>query len=78
MLYNVNPLCHVGQASSPRAGLRMGSYKLLSYCYSVKGIGGANVTGPVNAPKGSPHSIDPEFIKGPVLYNLVRACIVLA
>jgi hypothetical protein len=75
MLYNINPLCNSGQAGSPRAGLRMGSYKLLSWCYSIKGVGGENVTGPINAPNGS--KVDKEFIKGPVLYNLVSLSKVL-
>ena len=72
-------LCQGGQAGSPKAGLRMGSYKVLAWCYSIKGIGGGNVTGPVNAPKGSKAAnIDPEFTKGPVLYNLVSKDAMLA
>jgi arylsulfatase A-like enzyme len=69
MLYNINPLCNKGQAGSPRAGLRVGAFKVLAWCYNVKGIAGANETGPVNAPSGAGH--DPEFEKGVVLYNLV-------
>merc|ERR1712083_221018 len=67
MLYNVNPLCNAGQAASPKAGLRVGDFKVLAWCYSVKGIDDANSTGPISAPKGGAH--DPEFAKGPVLYN---------
>mmetsp|Transcript_97776 Transcript_97776/g.276738 ORF Transcript_97776/g.276738 Transcript_97776/m.276738 type:complete len:561 (+) Transcript_97776:51-1733(+) len=69
MLYNVNPLCHAGQAKSPKAGLRVENFKVLVWCYSVKGIDGATKTGPINAPKGEGH--DPEFEKGVVLYDLV-------
>jgi arylsulfatase A-like enzyme len=71
MLYNVNPLCHTGQAGAPKAGLRMGDYKLLAYCYTVKGINGSAVTGPVNAPADAGKGIDPELQKGPLLYDLV-------
>ena len=45
MLYNVNPLCNSGQAVPPKAGIRMGSYKLLSWCYNVAGYGNATTTG---------------------------------
>lgn len=67
MLYNVNPLCHGGQAGAPKAGLRMGDWKLLTWCYDVAGTAGANRTGPVNAPHGS---VPVDFIKGPMLFNL--------
>lgn len=70
MLYNVNPLCHGGQAGAPKAALRMGDYKVLAWCYSIKGIDGAKQTGPVSAPHGKGH--DPEFEKGPVLYDLAK------
>jgi len=69
MLYNINPLCNGGQAGAPKAGIRIGTYKLLSYCYSIDGIDNATVTGPVSAPAGTA-GVDPEFFKGPVLYNL--------
>eukprot|EP01065_Artemidia_motanka_P012589 TRINITY_DN1693_c6_g1_i1.p1 TRINITY_DN1693_c6_g1~~TRINITY_DN1693_c6_g1_i1.p1 ORF type:complete len:545 (+),score=138.71 TRINITY_DN1693_c6_g1_i1:100-1734(+) len=69
MLYNVNPLCHSGQAGAPKAGLRVGDFKVLAWCYSVKGIGGSNTTGPVSAPAGD-KTADPAFRSGPVLYNL--------
>jgi len=70
-LYNVNPLCKGGQAGSPKAGLRIGDFKVLAWCYSVKGIDGAKETGPISAPHGA-KGHDPEFEKGPVLYNLVQ------
>lgn len=47
MLYNINPLCNAGQAHAPKAGLRIGEWKLLSYCYQIKGIHGSNSTGPI-------------------------------
>ena len=68
-LYNINPLCHGGQAGAPKAGLRIGDMKILTFCYSISGIDGSNFTGPVNAPIGT-KGIDPEFTKGPVLYNV--------
>merc|ERR1712091_326286 len=71
MLYNVNPLCGGGQAGAPKAALRVGDFKLLAWCYTVKGIDGANETGPVAAPSGK-KGHDPEFEKGPVLYNLSK------
>ena len=46
ILYNVNPLCTSGQAGAPKAGLRVKNWKLLAYCFSVKGIDGASKTGP--------------------------------
>lgn len=71
MLYNVNPLCQGGQAGAPKAGLRVGAYKVLAWCYSIKGIDGAKETGPVAAPHGEGH--DPEFEKGGVvLYDLEK------
>lgn len=71
MLYNVNPLCDAGQAGAPRAALRVGSFKLLAWCFTVAGIGGANATGPHAAAAGD-KSADPEFKKGNglVLYDL--------
>lgn len=62
VLYNVNPLCKGGQAVPPKAGLRMGKWKLIAWCYDVKGIDGANRTGPVNGPD--------MFASGPVLIDL--------
>lgn len=67
--YNVNPLCDAGQAGPPKAALRMGDYKLLSWCYSIAGVGGGATTGPIMCPQNDT-SCDPEFKKGPVLYNL--------
>ena len=46
LLYNINPLCEGGQAAAPKAGVRVGDYKLLAYCYAVAGVAGANATGP--------------------------------
>lgn len=77
MLYNINPLCHAGQAGNPKAALRMGDYKVLTWCYEVAGIGGGNVTRPVHCTPdasrdayGRPVSCDPEFQKGAVLFDL--------
>ena len=71
LLYNINPLCDGGQAGAPKAAIRIGSYKLLAWCFFVKGIGGGTSTGPVAAPNGT-KGVDPEFSKGHgvVLYNL--------
>ena len=69
MLYNVNPLCTGGQAGAPKAALRMGDYKLMSWCYEVAGIAGGNTTRPIACDQESA-DCDPEFKKGPVLYNL--------
>ena len=70
MLYNVSPLCHSGQAQSPKAGLRIGDFKLLAWCFTVAGINGSTVTGPAMAP--SSRSVDPGFYTndGLVLYDL--------
>ena len=46
ILYNVNPLCTGGQAGVPKAGLRQNNWKLLAYCFHVKGIDNATSTGP--------------------------------
>ena len=71
MLYNVNPLCDAGQAGAPKAAIRIGSFKLLAWCFSVQGIGGQATTGPIPAPNGT-KGIDPDFSKGRglVLYDL--------
>ena len=71
LLYNVNPLCHGGQAAPPKAAIRVGRFKLLAWCFSVAGIGGANTTGPVAAQPGDEH-YDPAFAKdrGLALYDL--------
>ena len=69
MLYNINPLCGKGQAKAPTAGIRVGDHKLLSYCYNISGVGGSTVTGPFAAPNGT-KNVDPELVKGPVLYDL--------
>jgi hypothetical protein len=64
-------VCHAGQAGAPKAAIRVGHFKLLAWCFSVRGVGGANVTGPLPAPKGT-KTADPEFTKGRglVLYDL--------
>ena len=51
MLYNVNPLCHSGQAAAPKAAIRVGDFKLLAWCFDVEGIANASRTGHVKAPK---------------------------
>lgn len=71
MLYNINPLCSAGQAGAPKAALRMGNFKIMSWCYEVAGIAGGNITRPVACPIDS-EDCDPEFKKGPVLYNLAE------
>ena len=58
-----------GLAGPPKAALRVGQFKILTWGYSVAGIDGANATGPLNAPP-STKGADPEFERGPVLYNL--------
>jgi arylsulfatase A-like enzyme len=73
LLYGVSPICSAGQAHNPKAALRVGDMKLLTWCYSIRGINGSSVTGAVNAPAGSPtHKVDAGFVAGPVLYNLSR------
>jgi hypothetical protein len=63
MLYNVNPLCEIGQAGPPKAGIRIGNYKLLAYCYNVTGrTPGARATEPVPGPA--------PFQRGYVIYDL--------
>jgi len=62
MLYNINPLCTVGQASPPKAGIRVGKFKLLSWCYNIAGVGNATQTGPVSG--------QGEFSNGPLLFDL--------
>ena len=64
MVYGLSPLCGTAQANIPTAGLRSGPWKLLSYCYEIKGIAGGNVTRPVNK------SGDHLFNNGPALFNL--------
>jgi arylsulfatase A-like enzyme len=56
LLYNINPLCDAGQAGAPKAGLRLGRWKLLAYCYEIEGIGGGRKTGPTIPIGGIPHS----------------------
>eukprot|EP00936_MAST-01D_sp_MAST-1D-sp1_P001908 g1908.t1 len=70
MLYGINPLVG-GQAGPPKAGLRMGDFKLLTWGYRIKGIEGATRTEPLNAGANESNA-DPEFVKGPVLYNLKK------
>lgn len=62
MVYNVNPLCHAGLAYPPKAGIRVGRWKLLSWCYEVEGVAGGNRTGPVEGPG--------PFRDGPALFDL--------
>ena len=63
MLYGINPLGS-GQAGPPKAGLRIGSMKVLCWGYTIAGIGGANSTGPSH--KGAPA----EFGDSCALYDL--------
>merc|ERR1712070_266641 len=65
-IYNVNPLCDGGQAGRPKAGIRIGKWKLLSWCYDIAGVDGKTTTGPVSAPAGQ----SDEFANGPVLFDL--------
>ena len=58
-----------GLAGPPRAALRVGDFKLLTWGYAVAGIAGANATGPLLAPAGTTGA-DQEFTKGVVLYDL--------
>merc|ERR1712137_86135 len=67
VFYNINPLCGQWQAKPPTAAIRVGAWKLMTWCYNVTGVGGAESTGPVNAPVDAGF---PDFAKGPVLYNL--------
>ena len=69
-LYNVNPLCHGGQAAAPKAALRIGEMKVLAWCYNISGIDGATTTGPVTPAAGTKGVPDPDLFKGPLLYNL--------
>lgn len=66
VLYNVNPLCSSGQAGYPKAGIRVGKWKLLSWCYDIAGVDGATRSGPVSAPAGKSQ----EFASGPGLFDL--------
>ena len=68
VLYNVNPIAS-GQAGWPKAGLRVGPYKVLSWGYTIAGIGGGNTTGPCHVCAGAPDA-PAEFSSGPVLFNL--------
>lgn len=68
MLYGINPLSD-GQAGAPKAGLRIGKYKLLSWGYTIAGVENANSTGPTNCPSGAA-GCDKDFRNGPVLYDL--------
>ena len=45
VVVNVNHLCDGGQFGAPKAALRVGEMKLLCFCFSAKGIAGANTTG---------------------------------
>ena len=74
LIYNVNPLCESGQAGAPKAGIQMiiedVSWKLLAYCYSVKGIAGAKETGPTVPPGGLPKEWRERGWNTTVLFNL--------
>ena len=74
VLYNVNPLCFSGQARAPKAALRVGDYKLMAWCFNVKGINGSVVTGPVKANATQAMATDPGFGEndGLVLYDVER------
>ena len=65
LLLSLNPLCEGGSRVPPQAAIRVGQYKLMTWCYDIEGILGANRTGPVNAPAGTL-----DYDQGPVLYNL--------
>merc|ERR1712107_146928 len=67
VFYNPNPLCGQWQAKPPTAAIRVGAWKLMTWCYNVTGVGGAETTGPVNAPMDAGF---PDFATGPVLFNL--------
>ena len=75
MLYGINPLglstdwFTGGLAGPPKAALRVGDFKVHTWGYAVRGIDGANKTGPLNAPPGTVGA-DPDFSRGVVLYNL--------
>lgn len=64
LLYNLNPICDGGQAGAPKAAMRMNQFKLLSWCWDAQ-------TGPVACPPEE-KNCDPEFRKGPVLYDLSK------
>jgi hypothetical protein len=64
MVYGLSPLCDGAQAQAPTAGLRRDNWKLLAYCYEIKGIAGGNITRPLNK------AGDPLFGNGPALFNL--------
>ena len=53
VLLNINPLCDGGQMAHPKAALRVGQWKVSAFCYSVSGINGSNVTGPVDLGAGN-------------------------
>ena len=54
-----------GLAGPPKAALRVGQFKILTWGYSVAGIDGANATGPLNAPPGdSSHRRSGPGLKG--------------
>ena len=57
------------RAGAPKAALRIGDFKIMSWCCEVAGVADGNVTRPVACPANST-ACDPEFKKGPVLYNL--------
>ena len=44
--HNINRSATQAEAGAPKAGLRVGTWKVLCYCYMVKGIDGASKTGP--------------------------------
>jgi len=65
MLYGINPIDNGGQAGFPKAGLRMGKYKILTWGYHIKGVDGATETGPWNDTNSTSG-----FANGPCLYDL--------
>lgn len=62
LLYGLSPICSGAQAGTPTAALRQGPWKLLAYCYEIKGVAGGNVTRPLNG--------SGMFANGTVLFNL--------
>ena len=54
LLLSLNPLCedHGSLRRPPQAAIRVGKWKLLTWCYEIEGINGANHTGPKKAPSG--------------------------
>jgi len=74
MLYNVNPLCHSGQAGAPKAAIRVGDYKLMAWCFDVDGVANSTRTGPLKASRKQASTSDPGFAQndGLVLYDVTN------